>query len=171
MSAARREPEPEIETAVGEPKPESSREREPETAAGEPQLESSRARQSSPATRHHRRESLDQRINRLEERIGGHRDALALRTQSVGGGARKLLSSPFLIVAAAGAGFVVAQFRKRRRRPEREETLEPVVVKPSIFASLTDALTLATTLLAMMPLIRKKAEQGAQDAQQGAPES
>lgn len=147
------------------------REREPETAAGEPQPEKSREHQASPAPRPHQPESLDKRIDRVEERIAGHRDALAVRTQSVGGGVRKLLSSPFLIVAAAGAGFVFAQFRKRRRRREREDTLEPVVVKPSIFASLTDALTLATTLLAMMPLIRKKAEQGAQDAQQGAPES
>ena len=102
--------------------------------------------------------------------MSDRRAALALRTADVNGKVRKSLSSPLLIVAAAGTGFVFAQFRKKRR-PEREDRREPVVVKPSIFASVTDALTLATTLLAMMPLIRSKAKEGVQEATGEVPES
>ena len=114
--------------------------------------------------------SLQQRIKRTEERISDRRAALALRTADVNAKVRKSLSSPLLIIAAAGAGFVFAQFRKKRR-PEKEDRREPVVVKPSIFASITDALTLATTLLAMMPLIRSKAKEGVQEATGEVPES
>ena len=114
--------------------------------------------------------SLQQRIKRTEERISDRRAALALRTADVNAKVRKSLSSPLLIIAAAGAGFVFAQFRKKRR-PEKEDRREPVVVKPSIFASITEALTLATTLLAMMPLIRSKAKEGVQEATGEVPES
>ena len=114
--------------------------------------------------------SLQQRIKRTEERISDRRAALALRTAAINGKVRKSLSSPLLMVGAAGAGFVFAQFRKKRR-PEKEDRREPVVVKPSIFASITEALTLATTLLAMMPLIRSKAKEGVQEATGEVPES
>lgn len=116
-----------------------------------------------------REESLDTRICRAEERIASRRDALAARAAVVNGRVRGKLSSPLLIVVAAGAGFVFAQFRRHRRseRPderERREDRPEVVMKPSIFSTLTDALTLATTVLAMMPLIRSTAKEGVQEA-------
>ena len=117
-----------------------------------------------------KRPSLEQRIKRTEERISDRRAALALRTADINGKVRKSLSSPLLMVGAAGAGFVFAQFRKKRR-PEKEDRREPVVVKPSIFATITEALTLATTLLAMMPLIRSKAKEGVQEATGEVPQS
>ena len=115
-------------------------------------------------------EPLEARIKRTEERIADRRAALALRAADVNGKVRKSLSSPLLIVGAAGAGFVFAQFKKKPR-PEREERRKDIVAKPSIFATITDALTLATTLLAMMPLIRSKAKEGVQEATGEVPET
>jgi hypothetical protein len=110
-------------------------------------------------------ESLDDRIERAERRIAKHRLVLAARTGDVTGKVRGKLGSPMLVVIAAGAGFLFAQFRKRRGKDEVDRRDRPeVVMRPSMFATLTDALTLATTLLAMMPLIRSKAKEGVQEA-------
>lgn len=110
-------------------------------------------------------ESLDSRIHRTEQRIAKRRLVLVARASEVNGKVRGKLGSPLLMLGAAGIGFVFAQFRRRRSRDERERRERPeVVMKPSIFASVTDALTLATTLLAMMPLIRSKAKEGVQEA-------
>ena len=116
-----------------------------------------------------KKESLNDRIRRTEKRIADRRLILAARTSDVTGKMRGTLASPLLMIGAAGAGFVLAQFHRRRdrdgrkRKRERDDRPE-VVMKPSIFASLTDALTLGTTLLAMMPLIRSKAKEGVQEA-------
>ena len=108
-------------------------------------------------------ESLDSRIHRAEERIAKRRLVLVARTSDVNGKVRAKLGSPLLMMGAAAIGFVFAQFRRGRAPEERRDRPE-VVMKPSVFASITDALTLATTLLAMMPLIRSKAKEGVQEA-------
>ena len=108
-------------------------------------------------------ESLDARIDRAEQRIAKRRVVLAARTSDVNSKVRGKLGSPLLVVGAAAIGFVFAQFRRSRARDEPRHRPE-VVVKPSVFASITDALTLATTLFAMMPLIRSKAKEGVQEA-------
>ena len=114
---------------------------------------------------HEPAESLDSRIQRAEQRIAKRRLVLVARASDVNGKVRGKLGSPLLMLGAAGIGFVFAQFRRRRSRDERGRRDRPeVVMKPSVFASLTDALTLATTLLAMMPLIRSKAKEGVQEA-------
>lgn len=117
------------------------------------------------------RATLDERIKRTEDRIAGRRAVLAVRAGAVSGTVRKKLSSPLLIVGAAAAGFVFAQFKRKRSRAESDDHREQVVMKPSVFASLTDALTLATTLLAMLPMIRSKAKDGVQEATGEAPPS
>ena len=110
-------------------------------------------------------ESLDSRIHRTEQRIAKRRLVLVARASEVNGKVRGKLSSPLLMLGAAGIGFVFAQFRRRRSRDERDRgERQEVTMKPSIFATVTDALTLATTLLAMMPLIRSKAKEGVQEA-------
>ena len=110
-------------------------------------------------------ESLDSRIDRTEQRIAKRRLVLVARASDVTGKVSGKLGSPLLMLGAAGIGFVFAQFRSRRSRDDREKReRREVVTKPSIFASITDALTLATTLLAMMPLIRSKAKEGVQEA-------
>ena len=111
-------------------------------------------------------ESLDARIQRTEQRIAKRRLVIVARTSDVTGQVRGNLGSPLLMLGAAGFGFVFAQFRRRRSRDEHKRDSErpEVVMKPSLFASITDALTLATTLLAMMPLIRSKAKEGVQEA-------
>ena len=109
--------------------------------------------------------SLDSRIHRTEQRIAKRRLVLVARASDVNGKVRGKLSSPLLMLGAAGMGFVFAQFRRRRSRDERDRgERQEVTMKPSIFATVTDALTLATTLLAMMPLIRSKAKEGVQEA-------
>ena len=100
-------------------------------------------------------ESLDQRITRTENRIAGRRATLAAQAGDAGGQVRRTLSSPLLIGVAAGAGFLIAQFAKRRRAAGIRDEREQIIVKPSLFASLTDALTMVTTLLAMLPLLRR----------------
>lgn len=108
-------------------------------------------------------ESLETRIHRTEQRIAKRKLVIAARKADVSGEVRGKLGSPLLVLGAAGIGFVFAQFRRRRSREERRERPE-VLMKPSMFATVTDALTLATTLLAMMPLIRSKAKEGVQEA-------
>jgi hypothetical protein len=114
-------------------------------------------------------QSLDARIRNAEQRIATRRLVLAARASDVNGKVRRKLGSPLLILAAAGAGFVFAQFKRRRGSGERDRDDKPeVVMKPSIFAVLTDALTLATTVLAMLPLIRSKAKDAAKEGVQEA---
>ena len=68
---------------------------------------------------------------------------------------REGLSSPITLLIAAGTGFALGQFSKRKRAEAHADS-DPPRARLSIFAMLMEALTLATTVMAMLPVLRRE---------------
>jgi hypothetical protein len=98
---------------------------------------------------------LNQRIREAEQQLAGRQRSLGICTAALGRNLRETLSSPLTLVVAAGAGFAIGKFSKRKRAEPRAER-DPPSARPSIFVTLIDAITLAGTLVAMLPAIRRE---------------
>lgn len=99
--------------------------------------------------------SLNQRIRESERQLAGRQRSLGLRAGALRRNLRQNLGSPIALIIAAGAGFAVGQFSKRKRA-EAAPRSDPPSDRPSLFATLMDALTLATTVMAMLPAMRRE---------------
>jgi hypothetical protein len=99
--------------------------------------------------------SLDERIRQTERQLAGRQSSIGVRAAALGRSVRENLSSPIALLVAAGAGFAIGQYSKRKKAEPTAES-EPSSVRPSIFATLMDAITLATTVLAMFPAMRRE---------------
>jgi hypothetical protein len=98
---------------------------------------------------------LNQRIREAEQRLAGRQRSIGFRAAALGRNLREKLSSPITLLVAVGAGFAIGQFSKRKRAEPRADS-DPPSTRPSIFATLMDAFTLATTVMAMLPAIRRQ---------------
>lgn len=58
-------------------------------------------------------------------------------------------------LVAAGVGFAIGKFSKRKSAKAHAEC-DPPSVRPSIFATLMEAITLASTVMAMLPARRRE---------------
>jgi hypothetical protein len=58
-------------------------------------------------------------------------------------------------LVAAGVGFAIGKFSKRKRAEPHADSA-PASVRPSIFATLMEAITLASTVMAMLPARRRE---------------
>jgi hypothetical protein len=98
--------------------------------------------------------SLDRRIREVEVRLAGRQAAIGSRSAALGRNVRESLGSPIALLAAAGAGFAIGQFSKRKRAEPHADSA-PASTRPSILATALDALTLATTVMALLPAMRR----------------
>lgn len=99
--------------------------------------------------------SLNQRIREAEGQLAGRQKSIGFRTAALGRNLRETLSSPMAFLVAAGVGFAIGKFSKKRSA-EPHADRAPVSVRPSIFATLMEAITLASTVMAMLPAIRRE---------------
>jgi hypothetical protein len=67
---------------------------------------------------------------------------------------RETLSSPLTLLVAAGVGFAIGKVSKRKSAKPHADSAPPSV-RPSIFATLLEAFTLASTVMAMLPAMRR----------------
>ena len=99
--------------------------------------------------------SLNQRVSDAEQRITGRQKAIGERAVTVFGNVREKLNSPVTLLLAVGGGIGLGYFTRHRmetaasRPPDPEP--EGVAGRPSIFATLLDAFTLVSTVLAIVP--------------------
>ena len=98
---------------------------------------------------------LNQRIREVEQQLAGRQRSIGFRAAALARNLREKLSSPITLLVAAGAGFAIGQFSKRKRAEPHTGT-DPANTRPSIFATLMDAFSLATTVMAMLPAIRRE---------------
>jgi hypothetical protein len=99
--------------------------------------------------------SLDRRIREAEQRLAGRQRSTGVHAAAVGRNLREGLSSPITLLIAAGTGFALGQFSKRKRAEARADS-DPPRARLSIFAMLMEALTLAPTVMAMLPALRRE---------------
>ena len=99
--------------------------------------------------------SLNQRIREAERQLAGRQRSIGFRAAALGRSVRENLSSPIALLVAAGVGFAIGQFSKRKSAEPHAGT-DPPSARPSIFATLMDAFTLASTVMAMLPAIRRE---------------
>ena len=99
--------------------------------------------------------TLDGEIHDLEQRLRWRRVAARLHAADVGHGLRRKLTSPATLIAAVGVGFAAGWYQMHRKAGPRAEPPVPREARkapgPSIFATIMDGLSLAGTLLAMLP--------------------
>jgi hypothetical protein len=95
------------------------------------------------------------RIHEVEQRLAGRQRLTGVHAAAVGRNLRQGLSSPFTLLIAAATGFALGQLSKRNRAAARADG-DPPRPRRSIVAALMDALTLATTVMTMLPALRRK---------------
>ena len=99
--------------------------------------------------------SLNERVSDVEQRIAGRQKAIGERAATIFGSVREKLSSPITLLLAAAGGIGLGYFTRHRmetassRAPDRGRDV--VEVRPSILATLLNAFTLISTVLAMVP--------------------
>lgn len=99
--------------------------------------------------------SLNRRIREAEQRLAGRQRSTGVHAAAVGRNLREGLSSPITLLIAAGAGFALGQLSKRKRAQARADS-DPPRARVSIFAMLMEALPLATTVMGMLPALRRE---------------
>lgn len=109
------------------------------------------------------RVSLERRIREVEARLADRQRAVGAGAAALESGVRAAMTSPLALLAAVGAGFAIGQYSKRRRAAPQVAS-GPAVVRPSIFATLMEVLTLASTVMAILPALRRRPEEGADAA-------
>lgn len=111
--------------------------------------------------------SLNRRVSDVEQRIAGRQKAFGERALTVLGSVREKLSSPVTLLLAVGGGIGLGYFMRHKMETASNRTRSPapeaVAVRPSIFATLLDAFTLVSTVLAMVPSFRRGLEVEAGD--------
>lgn len=110
--------------------------------------------------------SLNQRIYDVEQHLAGRQRSIGIRAGALGRDLREKLISPSGLLVAAGAGFAIGHFSKRKSR-ESHPAGEPASARPSIFATLLDGFTLAGTVMAMLPALRRRQPAGDDTAAAG----
>ena len=97
------------------------------------------------------------RIRAMERQLAGRQSAVRSHAVALGRGARASLGSPAALLAGVGAGFALGLFtkrdRSRPRSPPPPAPVEATAARPSIFASLLDAVTLVTSVMALFPAL------------------
>jgi hypothetical protein len=99
--------------------------------------------------------SLDRRIRETEQRLADRQRSAGVHAAALDRTLREGLSSPITLLIAAGAGFALGQFSRRRRARACPDG-EPPRAGRSILAALMEALTLASTVMAMLPARRRE---------------
>ena len=99
--------------------------------------------------------TLNQRIRLAERQLAERQRSIGICIGALGRNLREILRSPLTVLVAAGAGFGLGQFSKRQRQEPAPES-EPVSARPSLFATLLDAFTLASSVMAMLPPLRRR---------------
>ena len=98
---------------------------------------------------------LGTRIREAEQRLADRQRSTRVRAAALGRALHDGLSSPITLLVAAGAGFTLGQFSKRKRAQTRADA-DPPPARPPRFAALMDALSLVTTVMAMLPALRRE---------------
>ena len=98
--------------------------------------------------------SLNQRIRETEHQLADRQRSVGLRAAALRRSFRAGLGSPITLLVAGGVGFAVGQFSKRKLRAPHAGTALPGA-RPSFVATLLEAFTLATTVMAMLPARRR----------------
>lgn len=104
---------------------------------------------------------LRSRIRAAERQLAQRQADVRSHAAALGRGARASLGSPAALLAGVGAGFALGLFTKRRRASPRPPPVEPAAARPSIFASLLDAVTLVTTVMSLFPALGRGRDAGA----------
>jgi hypothetical protein len=99
--------------------------------------------------------SLDRRIRQAEQRLADRQRSTGVHAAALGRTLRGALSSPVTLLIAAGAGFALGQFSKRRGARACPDG-DPPRAGRSIFATLMEAITLASTVMAILPARRRE---------------
>lgn len=99
--------------------------------------------------------SLDRRIRETEDRLARRRETVGFRAASLGRNLREKLSSPLAVLVAAGAGFAIGHF-SRCNTAQTQADGDSGTPRQSVFATLLEAFTLASTVIAMLPVLRQE---------------
>jgi len=97
--------------------------------------------------------SLDKSIGEVEQRLADRRGSIGVRYRALGVNLREKLGSPIAFLIAAGTGFALGQFSKRK---SAKSDLDSGTGRGRVwtFAMLLDAFSLASTVMAMLPVLR-----------------
>lgn len=96
---------------------------------------------------------LKLRIRAAERQLAERRADVRSHSAALGRSARASLGSPAALLAGVGAGFALGLFTRRRRASSPRPPIELPTARPSIFASLLDAVTLVSTVMALFPAL------------------
>ena len=104
---------------------------------------------------------LKLRIRAAERQLAERQADVRSHSAALGRSARASLGSPAALLAGVGAGFALGLFTRRRRASSPPQHSEPTTVRPSVFASLLDAVTLVTTVMSLFPALGRGRDAGA----------
>ena len=97
--------------------------------------------------------SLDRQISDVEERLALRRQSSKVHASALGQRLRDKLSSPVTLLIAAGVGFAAGHFNPFRKSGASARVDESGAGRHRLLATIMEALSLAGTLMAMLPAI------------------